>query len=113
MIITDRIKNEVKEVKPLFLKILKQNTKNGDLYTYKNYAYKLRTEVFVLKKVVKELITEGQPIISKKVDNIIGLILCQTDEDYQSYVTNMRYKISRIEEKINNLKKAYKGVVNV
>lgn len=99
--------SEIKRVKNSFLAKISRNTENGNLFSYRDYSRYLKVDTYTLKMVVKDLIADGYPIISLKRDGIIGLVICTNDEDYNAYVKNIEFKISRMQEKIDNIKRNY------
>ena len=101
------MEEEIARVKDSFLARIKSNTKIGTLFSYPHYAKYLKVDTYTLKMVVKELISDGIAIISVKRDDRIGLIICDSEDELDAYVENIDYKIRRMQQKIDNIKKAY------
>ena len=103
---------EIERVKYSFLARIKANTKFGNIFSYPHYAKYFKVATYTLKMIVKQLISEGVPIISVKRNDIIGLVVCVTIEELDSYVENIEYKMDRMQEKINNIRESYYNNIN-
>ena len=103
----ENITDEIKRIKGQFLRRLESNTKTSKVFSYKEYAKWLNTDIYSLKMTVKELIKDGYPIISTKLEERIGLVICTNDDDYNHYVNNIQFKMNRMQEKMDLIKKNY------
>jgi len=103
----ENINSEIKRIKSYFLAKLQKNTKENMIFSYKDYGKYFNVEIYTLKILVKELINDGYPIISTKKNDKIGLIICDNDEEFNSYCKNIEYKAKRMLDKLELIKRNY------